>query len=145
MKKGQKIYSLEALTSDELATRNTQLFAALTSFGIEPETELCGEYVESVGGQTVSATVWRLKERSNCGKWDTGELIKLWNSPDLDQTHPDHPIAHLRAGFRNYAAAVRFLKDQGPIAIKRRGKRIALISRHTTPERRAKILEGLNK
>lgn len=145
MKNGQKIYSLEALTGDPLATRNTQLFAALTAFGIEPETTLCGEYVEKVGDRTVSVTVWRLKERSNCGTYQTEQLIKLWNDPEFAAREPEHPLAYIRAYVRNHEAAVAFIKEQGPIAIRRRGKKIALISRATSTERRARILDELNK
>lgn len=145
MHKGQKLYSLEALTSDPLATRNTILFAALTAIGIPAEPELCGEFVEEVRGQKVSATVWRLREKSLCGKYDTGECIKLWCDPDFTTKHPEHPLAYIKAAFENHTRALEFIKDQGPIAMRRRGKKIALISRHTADERKRRIIDELNK
>jgi hypothetical protein len=144
MHDGQRIYSLEAETGSALCTRNTQLFAALGALGIDPEETLCGEYRESIGGKTVSVTVWRLKERSKCGRYDTAEMIRAWNDPHFARTNPEHPLAYLRAGFGNYDEARRFIRERGPIAIKRRGKRVALITRDTKPEHRERILAGLN-
>lgn len=145
MKKGSKIYSLEALTSDPLATRNTLLFSALTAMGVPPLPHLCGEFVENVNGERRSVTVWRLAEKSLCGSYDTAALIKLWNDPEFSAREPEHPLAYIKAAFENHGRAVQFIKDQGPIAMRRRGKKIALITRHTSPELKKKILDELNK
>ncbi|MEQ1862912.1 MAG: hypothetical protein ABMA13_23570 [Chthoniobacteraceae bacterium] len=145
MHKGSKIWSLEALTSDPLATRNTILFAALTAVGIPAEPDLCGEYVEEIHGERVSATVWRLRDRSLDGKFPTEDLIKLWNDPEFTTKHPEHPLAYIKCAFENHTRAVAFIKEQGPIAMRRRGKKIALITRHTSPELKARILDELNK
>ena len=142
--KGSKIYSLEAISADELATRNTILFAALTALGIPPEVELCGEYVEQVNGRPKSATVWRLAEKSICGKYDTAEMIKLWNDPAFVKNRPEHPLAYIKVAFENHTRALDFIKRQGPIAVIRRGNKIGLISQHTTPADRERILAGLN-
>ncbi|HEV7405159.1 MAG TPA: hypothetical protein VGO11_19605 [Chthoniobacteraceae bacterium] len=144
MQKG-KLYSLEALTADPQATRNTVLFACLTAIGIPPEPALCGEYVEKVDGAPRSVTVWRLRERSLCGKYGAEEAIKLFSDPEFAVKQPEHPLAYLKSGFENYFRAVAFVKDQGPIVVRRRGKKIALITRHTDEARRARILDELNK
>ncbi len=145
MKKGSKIYSLEALTSDPLATRNTILFAALTALGIAAEPELCGEFVEEVNGKPRSVTVWRLREKSLDGKHNAAELIRLWRDPEFTTREPEHPLAYVKAAFENHTRAVEFIKDQGPIAMRRRGRKIALITRHTTPELKKRILDELNQ
>jgi hypothetical protein len=145
MQKGSKLYSLEALSSDPLATRNTILFAALTAMGVPPDPVLCGEFVEEKSGQPHHVTVWRLKETSLCGKYQTADLIALFNDPALLETQPEHPLAYIKAAFDNHRRAVEFIKDQGPIAMRRRGKKIGFISRHTSPEHRRKILDELNK
>jgi hypothetical protein len=145
MQKGQKLYSLEALTSDPLATRNTILFAALTALGIPPEPELCGEYVEEIAGKPRSVTVWRLRESSIDGRFVTEDLIKRWSDPEFAAREPEHPLAYIKAAFENHTRSVEFIKEQGPIAMRRRGKKIALITRHTSPELRKRILDELNK
>ncbi|MDR3406381.1 MAG: hypothetical protein P4L99_28105 [Chthoniobacter sp.] len=145
LKKGSKVYSLEALNADPLATRNTILFAALTALGIPPEVELCGEYVETVGGRPKAATVWRLAEQSIDGRFKTGEMIKHWNDPDFAKKHPEHPLAYIQCAFNNRERAVDFLKDQGPIVMKRRGNKIGFITRHTSEADKRRIIDGLNE
>lgn len=145
MEKGARIYTLEALTSDPLATRNTQLFAALTALGIPAEPSLCGEYVETIRGETRSITVWRLRTKSLDGRFDAEEMIKLWNDPEFSTREPEHPLAYIKAAFENYARSVQFIKDQGPIAMQRRGKKIGIITRHTSPELKKRIIDELNK
>ena len=144
MQKGN-LYSLESLSADPLATRNTILFACLTAMGIPPEPLLCGEYVENINGKTVSVTVWRLRDRSIDGRYDTGELMRLFHDPDFVAREPEHPLAYLKTGFSNYSRALEFIQDQGPIAVRRRGKKIGLISRRTTPDQKKMILDELNK
>ena len=144
MQKGQKLYSLEALTGDPLATRNTILFAALTALGIPAEPELCGEFVEDVAGKNRSVTVWRLKDRSLDGRFETATMMKLWAEPAFVEREPEHPLAYIKQAFENHTRAIEFIKDQGPIAMKRRGKKIGFITRHTTEENRRRILDGLN-
>lgn len=144
MQKGSKIYSLEALTKDPLATRNTILFAALTAMGIEPEPELCGEFVETVNGERRSITVWRLKECSADGKLRTAELIRLWEDPEFVARETEHPLAYLKTGFENYSRARDFIRDTGPIAMVRRGSRIGFVTNRTTPQRKEWILNKVN-
>lgn len=147
MQKGSKIYSLEALTADPLATRNTQLFAALTALGIPPEVELCGEFrwEDQQSGRPRSATVWRLASQSFCGKYQTEEMIKAWLDPEFAKTNPEHPLAYIKCAFENHERSVDFIKEQGPIVMRRRGKKIAFISRHTSDERRNQIINELNR
>lgn len=147
MQKGSKIYSLEALSGDPLATRNTFLFAALTACGIPPEPELCGEFVEPIEGQEQPrrTTVWRLKEKSVDGQYRTKDLIKLWLDPEFVTREPEHPLAYLKAGFENYSRSQEFLKEQGPIYVRRRGRKIALITRRTTEANRKRIIDELAK
>jgi hypothetical protein len=144
LRKGSKIYSLEAITSDPLCTPNTVLFAALIALGIPPEIGLCGEYVEQVNGRPRSTTVWRLSERSICGKFQTADMIKLWKDPDFVRNRPEHPLAYIKAAFENHSRAIDFVKDQGPIAVIRKGDKVGLVSKHTTPQDKTKILAGLN-
>ncbi len=145
MKNGTKIYSLEALNDDPLATRNTLLFAALTAMGIPPEPDLCGEFVEEIGGQKKTALVWRLRGESLDRRYQTGDLIRRWNDPDFVKNEPEHPFAYIKTAFENHSRAVEFIKDQGPIAIRRRGKKVAIITRRTSPELKKRILDELNK
>jgi hypothetical protein len=145
MKKGDKLVSLEAETKDPLATRNSILFAALCALGIPPEPDLCGEFVEEIGGVKKSVTVWRLRSQSLAGTLKTHELIKLWNDAEFPASQPEHPLAYMKAAFQNYQRAIDFVKDQGPIAMVRRGNKVALLTRHTSKERRDRIIDELNK
>jgi hypothetical protein len=145
MKKGSQIISLEAATSDPLATRNTILFSALTAMNISPEVSLCGEYVETVNGRPRSVTVWRLRPVSECGRFQTMDLIAKWKDPDFVSREPEHPFAYIKQAFENHTRSLDFLKDQGPIVMRRRGRKIAFITRHTPEALRRQIIDELNK
>lgn len=145
LKNGSKLYSLEALNADPLATRNTILFSALTALGIPPVVEHCGEFKEEVGGRPRTVTVWRMAEQSIDGRFKTVEMIKRWNDPEFIEKEPEHPLAYIKAAFGNHTRAVDFLKDQGPIVVIRRNRKIALLTRRTTDDRRRKIIDGLNE
>lgn len=145
MHKGQKIVSLEAASDHPLATKNSILFAALTALGIPPESDLCGEFTEDTPSGKRSITVWRLREKSLDGVHDTKDLIAKWKDPDFARKEPDHPLAYIQAAFENHTKAIDFIKGRGPIAMIRRGKKIALISRDTDAGTRKRILNELNK
>lgn len=155
MHQGQKIYSLQAITSDPLATRNTILFAALTAMGVPPEPNLCGEYVEIVGGKMVdgqlaggerrSITVWRFRDRTMDGLYRTSDLLQLWHDPEFVAREPEHPLAYIKAAFDNHSRAMEFIREVGPIAMRRRGKKVGLVTKRTSPELKKRILDELNK
>jgi hypothetical protein len=72
-------------------------------------------------------------------------ILDQWDVFGQSTRPPATPVEYVIQAFRNHRALVRFIcETQGPIAVKRRGKRIALITKHTTPEDRVKIFAGLN-
>jgi hypothetical protein len=145
LRKGLKFWTLSAITADPLATRNTILFAALTALGIPPLPELCGEFVENVNGRPRSVTVWRMADRSIDGRYQTAEMIQAWEDKDFSRKNPEHPLAYIMCAFENHTRSIEFVKDQGPIAVIRRNGKIGLITKHTSPEHKRQIIDGLNQ
>ncbi len=74
------------------------------------------------------------------------DIISRWDSFAKSAEPPADPVSYVIQAFRNHRALVRFICDfQGPIAVKRRGDRRACVTKHTTPEVRARIFQGLNE
>lgn len=72
-------------------------------------------------------------------------ILRRWASYAASNEPPSDPVTWAIQGFRNHKRLVAFIVDQqGPMAIQRRGQLIGVITRHTTPERRKQILQGLN-
>jgi PHD/YefM family antitoxin component YafN of YafNO toxin-antitoxin module len=54
-------------------------------------------------------------------------------------------VEYVIQAFHNHKRLVAFICDeQGPLVIKRRGERNGIISRHTSPQDRQRILRELN-
>lgn len=140
MKAGDRIRTFTDLSGD-LSSPNTVLVAALVTLGI-PLDEDIG--VQSFMDGSKAVVVWTLKEQSLCGKYATPEMMKAWADPDWIAAHPEHPLTYLKKGFENRQRMVDHIKEGSPIVMKRRGKKIGLVTRHTTDAHRRKIVEGLN-
>lgn len=68
-----------------------------------------------------------------------------WSSFSKSSAPPCTAVSYVIQAFRNHRALIRFIcEQQGPIAVKRRGERVACVTKHTTPENRSKIFTGLN-
>lgn len=145
MENGQIIIQLR----DEKAPRESdkvRLAAALTALGAPLDTDIGLQWFrENAGGKTVEQTVITLRAMSIEEKWDPAELAKAWDDDAWHAANPGHPLAYIRAAFRNLDKILAFLcEEQGPLAVIRRGNRRAIISKRTTPEQRAKLLADLN-
>lgn len=73
------------------------------------------------------------------------EILRQWAPFSASGEPPRTAVEYVIQAFRNHKLLIAFICDkQGPLVVKRRGDRQAIISRHTTPERRAKLLSELN-
>jgi hypothetical protein len=123
-----------------------RLAAALTALGIplDPNVGLAW-YREQTDAGVRDTTSVALEGISADRKFNAGALAKAWNDDAWHAANPTHPLAYIRTAFRNLDKMLRFVaEEQGPLALIRRGNRTAVISKRTTPEVRAKIMQGLN-
>jgi hypothetical protein len=71
------------------------------------------------------------------------ELKALWHDREWQELNPEHVLSYLAAFLRNYNAALEHMREMGPALVIRRGNRQGIITRHTTPEHRKRIQDGL--
>lgn len=150
MKKGSTIVQIRvpgAPSENIHEQKNTVLVAALLTLGIPLDEEVGAQHFREKGkdDKPVDVVVWTLKPKSLCGKYKTAALVNAWDDKEWLAKNPEHPLTYMKTYAENHRRMVAHIKDQGPIVMTRRGKKIALITRHTTPERRERIFSDLNK
>jgi len=137
---GQTVFS--SSSSASVSTSNTWLAAALTALGIEPNPD---HPLTSVCGPSISTlrVTWYFAPRSVCGKYETGAMIKAWEDPNFHVREPEHPLSYLKTGFENHARLVDLIKQNVPIAMVRRGNKIAFLSTDAPDSVQRKIFKLL--
>jgi hypothetical protein len=118
---------------------------ALVALGIPLDPE-CG-YIETrevVNGWEQRVVTWTLKARSDCGRYDTRRMIAAW-SDEAWLKHYCEPLAYLKAAFGNLEAIGAQMKRQAPLALLRKGTRIALIPFDASRKRREELLTALER
>jgi len=146
MEKGDKLCIVRDASPDPLASDITRLVAALVALGIPLDAE-CGylETRELVEGSEHRVVTWTLKARSDCGRYDTRKLIAAWSDDAWLRANAEHPLAYLKSGLGNLRRIETEMQTRAPLALIRKGKRIALIPFDATPERRLELLTELEK
>lgn len=150
MKKNSSLVQIHALgppADNPHASKNTVLVAALLALGIPLDEQVGAQHFREAGkdGKPLDVVIWTLQPKSLCGAHNTAELVKRWDDKQWQSDNPEHPLCYIKAAFENHRRAIDYVKEQGPIVMTRRGKKIALITRHTTPEHRERIFSELNK
>jgi hypothetical protein len=146
MQRGDKIVIVREVDADPTTSRTTQLITALTVLGISLDADCpYQETREMVDGHEQRVVTWVLKPVSDCMRFDTQEMIRAWNDPEFVRANPEHPFSYIKQTFENHAQIVAGVSAQAPLALIRKGKRIALIPMDATPERREELLTALEK
>lgn len=122
------------------------LAAACAALGMQLDSDVGLQWFrEKVGDLIKDDTLAHLSAVSADGKWSAKDVAEKWSNDEWHKLNPDHPIAYMRAALRNYSRFLDFLvNEQGPLVIVRRGAKMAVISKHTTPEMKARIQYELN-
>ena len=144
MRKGDKLCILRDTSPDPQGSDTTKLVAALAALGIPLDPD-CGysETRELVDGNERRVITWALQAQSTCGRHDTRRMIAAWSDAAWLQAHPEHPLTYLKCGFGNLAMIQREMQTRAPLALIRRGKRIALIPFDATAPRCQELLQQL--
>lgn len=120
-------FTLEAPAQE---TSNTQLAAALITLGIPFDVEGTGAIKFTGDGITApgGTVTWIFAPRSKCGRHVTAEMMDRWNDKEwLTDPNNEHPLAYIACAMHNYRHLVRKVKDQTPLGVVKKGKRMALI------------------
>ena len=146
MERGDKLIILREVDTDPAASRTSQLIAALAALGI-PLDANCPyqETRELVDDREQRVVTWAIKPESACERFVTQAMIRAWNDAEFVRNNPEHPFSYIKAAFENHARILESIASQAPLALIRKGKRMALIPMDATPERREELLAALEK
>lgn len=143
--------SLHVLKDDlpALKSPNTALVAAATTSGIPlSETQPFIQTIEATdGGEPKRQTIWCLKDieidflpQFQPERISTAEFVRRFRDPDWRATNPHHPIAYM-AWFHETTLRLREkVRENKPLLMIRRGRRIAFIPQGCSAAEREKIL-----
>ena len=146
MQKGDKLIIIRDVDIDPRESRTTRMIAALTALGIPLDCDCpFQETRELVDGKEQRVVTWALTPASTCARFDTQSMIRAWNEPAFVRNNPEHPFAYIKQAFENDAQIVGSISAQAPLALIRKGRRIALIPMDATPERREELLTALDQ
>ncbi len=70
-------------------------------------------------------------------------MIKAWEDPRFHLAQPEHPLAYLKTGFENHARLVDLIKQNIPLAMVRRGNKIAFLRTDAPDSTQRKIFKLL--
>lgn len=144
MQRGDKLIILREIDTDPATSGTTDLIAALTALGIPLDTDCPHQETrEMVDEREQRLVTWVLKPASACGRFETQALLKAWDDPAFAKANPEHPFAYIKQAFQNLSRIRCGLSAKAPLALIRKGKRIALIPFDATPERREELLAKL--
>ncbi len=147
MRKGDQLCILRTEVKTEADALNLlRLVGALTALGI-PLDDDCPylETRELLDDRERRVVTWTLKARSICGQHDTRKLIEVWHDPGWASRNPEHPFAYIKTAFQNSAFLNKEVARLAPLALIRKGQRIALVPFDATAERRQELLTALEK
>jgi len=144
MQRGDKLIILRDVDTDPATSEIPNMVAALTALGIPLDSDCpYQETREMIDGKEQRVVTWVLKPVSACGRFETQDMLKAWTDADFTKRNPEHPFAYIKAAFENRAKISAQSASQSPLALIRKGKRIALIPFDATPERREHLLAEL--
>jgi hypothetical protein len=145
MQRGDKLIIIRDADTDPRASRTTAMIAALSALGIPLDTDCpYQETRELIERREQRVVTWVLKPSSVCGRFETQDMLKAWADAGFVRANPEHPFAYIKQAFENHAHIVESVTTQAPLALIRKGKRIALIPFDATPERREQLLAELD-
>ena len=145
MQRGDKLIIIRDVEVDPSKAEIPNMVAALTALGIPLDIDCpYQETREVVDGRESRVVTWVLKPLSSCGRFETQAMIKAWSDEAFVKANAEHPFAYIKAAFENRARIAQALASQAPLALIRKGKRIALIPFDASPERREQLLSELD-
>lgn len=145
MQRGDKLIIIRDVDANPATSLIPAMVAALTALGIPLDTDCpYQETREMIDGREQRVVTWVLKPASVCGRFETQAMLKAWGDEGFVKSNPEHPFAYIKQAFENRARIALTAAAQAPLALIRKGKRIALIPFDATPERREQLLSELD-
>lgn len=125
-------------------TSDVNLVAALTAMGV-PVDEVPTIGIARQVGQAEGSRVWRIGSVSNCGKFNTSDLVVWWRDNKFHENNRNHPFAYIKAALWNRKMLVDAIKKDRPLVQIRKGDQIAFLHPDCSSDTERKILTQFNK
>lgn len=113
------------------STNDLNLASALLALGIEA--------AETPFSKTRSLTsdkpifTFYFEEISNCGKFKTGEMIKMWNDPNLYQ-NSDHPMAYMKCLIHNREGLLDVINKAVELIVIEKNGKMVVVSKNASEQ-----------
>jgi len=145
MQEGDKICIVRETGADPVNSPNTEMVAALVTLGVPLyAAQPFLETREIAEGQEKRIVTWCLGTITSDGRFKTRELIQWWKDEAWFAINPEHPLAYAKAAVANHQRLVAAVKTSVPLALVRKGRKLALIPFDAPPERRQQLLDDPN-
>ena len=122
------------------STNDISLAAALLAIGVESAPEPFTVH-KSINSDKKIFTFY-FSENSSDGKYKTGELIRLWNDPNL-YNNSEHPFAYMRCMAHNREGALDIVNKAVPMITMEKGGKIFTISQNASEKLQDSIFSEL--
>ena len=121
---------MDYLSGATAQTSNTDAAAAL---GVLIPMREEKRWARSTGA--VEQVVFYFHPQSECGKFETGEMIRAWDDPEWHHAFARHPLAYMRVFFRNRHRLRDHFRDGVPLAAAWRAGKMELLTLRERPPR----------
>lgn len=123
------------------STQDISLAAALLALGIPPSPEQAFTVHRSLTTDNKIYTFY-FEEVSNCGKFKTGEMIKMWEDPLLHE-NSEHVMGYMKCLIKNREFLLDVVKQSAEMVTIERNGKLCVISKNASKEFAEKLFAEL--
>jgi len=84
-----------------------------------------------------------LKTESDCGQYETKDLVLAWENPDFVKDNPEHPFSYIKAYVGNMEVLLDYVKQLVPFIQIKQGKKTLAIAANASKETQDKLFKML--
>lgn len=137
---GGKFLNVVAHNPQSVCCDDALLATALLTVGVPEHPRIS---FASLVENEQTAWRWLFADKSACGKYETSQLIKWWQSPEWHAANASHEFALVARVLRNHAEVARRIRETPQTVVIRHGELEAHIPVNATPELRAHMIGKL--
>jgi hypothetical protein len=126
-------------TEQTISTSNLALCAALATMGIPFDDPAFFKTRSHRGEQYL----FFVKPVSECGSYQTSDLMEAWHDPDFVKDHPEHPFSYIKQAFQNRESLLDKVNQAAALVVVERNGKLAILSEHASAETQDKIFGQL--
>lgn len=122
-------------------TQDTNLASALLALGIPASPEQAFTVHRSLTSDKKIFTFY-FEAVSNCGKFKTGEMIKMWDDPALYE-NSEHPLAYMKCLIKNREGLLDVINQSVEMVTIEKNGKLCVVSKGASKEFAEKLFAEL--